>query len=176
MYLVALILPPLAILMTGRLFQAVFSCFLLPFYFPSALWAILVVADHKANRRTAGVVAAIRKQKPADVKVTTNVVTNVQVVNHFHDSSFVDGMLREQADRAERARLAQAAERKQARNRAIRAAVLGLPALTAETARSTRVASVRAYHALPEWAQPVVWGLAAGTPPAIIAGFLLAAK
>jgi uncharacterized membrane protein YqaE (UPF0057 family) len=52
MYLLAILLPPVAVLFTGRPFQAVLNFFLtLLLWAPGAIHAILVVNEHKANQR-----------------------------------------------------------------------------------------------------------------------------
>jgi uncharacterized membrane protein YqaE (UPF0057 family) len=52
LYLLAILLPPLAVLLTGRPLQAVLNFFLtLLFYFPGMLHAILVVSEYKADQR-----------------------------------------------------------------------------------------------------------------------------
>ena len=52
LYLLAILLPPLAVLLTGRPFQAILNFFLtLMLWFPGALHAILVVNEHKADQR-----------------------------------------------------------------------------------------------------------------------------
>lgn len=52
MYLLAILLPPVAVLLTGRPFQAVLNLILtLLLWVPGAIHAILVVNEHKANQR-----------------------------------------------------------------------------------------------------------------------------
>ena len=52
MYLLAILLPPVAVLVTGRPFQAVLNFFLtLLFWVPGVIHAILVDNEHKANQR-----------------------------------------------------------------------------------------------------------------------------
>jgi uncharacterized membrane protein YqaE (UPF0057 family) len=52
LYLLAILLPPLAVLLTGRPLQAVLNLFLtLLFYFPGMLHAVLVVNEYKADQR-----------------------------------------------------------------------------------------------------------------------------
>ncbi len=52
MYLLAIILPPVAVLLTGRPFQALLNLFLTMFlWLPGAIHAILVVNEHKADAR-----------------------------------------------------------------------------------------------------------------------------
>lgn len=52
LYLLAIVLPPVAVLFTGRPVQAMLNLILtLLFWLPGAIHACLVVADHKANKR-----------------------------------------------------------------------------------------------------------------------------
>jgi uncharacterized membrane protein YqaE (UPF0057 family) len=52
LYIVAIFLPPVAVLMVGRPIQAVLNCFLcLLFWLPGIIHAILVVNEHKADKR-----------------------------------------------------------------------------------------------------------------------------
>lgn len=56
LYLLALLLPPLAVLLVGKPFQAILNLILTCFFWiPGAIHAVLVVHDKKADRR-------IRKQ------------------------------------------------------------------------------------------------------------------
>jgi len=53
LYLVAVILPPLAVLLAGKPFQALLSIPLtLLFYVPGIVHALFVVHNHYADRRT----------------------------------------------------------------------------------------------------------------------------
>jgi len=52
LYLLAILLPPVAVLLTGRPFQALLNVLLtLALWLPGVLHAILVVNEHKANQR-----------------------------------------------------------------------------------------------------------------------------
>ncbi len=52
MYLIAIIFPPIAVLLCGKPFQAVINIFLcLFFYIPGLIHAILVVNEYKADKR-----------------------------------------------------------------------------------------------------------------------------
>jgi len=52
LYLLAIIFPPLAVLLTGRPIQALLNLVLtLCFWIPGVIHAILVVNEHKANQR-----------------------------------------------------------------------------------------------------------------------------
>jgi uncharacterized membrane protein YqaE (UPF0057 family) len=53
LYLLAIVLPPVAVLMTGRPGQAALNVVLtLLLWVPGVIHAILVVNEHKANQRT----------------------------------------------------------------------------------------------------------------------------
>lgn len=61
-YLLAVLLPPLAVLFVGRPIQAVLNVFLcLLFYVPGLIHAVLVVNDAKATRRHRELVRAARR-------------------------------------------------------------------------------------------------------------------
>ena len=63
LYLLAIILPPLAVLLCGKPVQAVLNFFLtLLLWFPGAIHAVLVVSDTKANERTRKLENAMRSQ------------------------------------------------------------------------------------------------------------------
>lgn len=52
MYLLAILLPPVAVLFSGKPFQALINIFLtLLFWIPGMIHAILVVNEKKANKR-----------------------------------------------------------------------------------------------------------------------------
>lgn len=56
LYLFAIILPPVAFFLTGRPFQGILALILqvtVLGWIPAAVWAILVVNEHKANKRAA---------------------------------------------------------------------------------------------------------------------------
>jgi uncharacterized membrane protein YqaE (UPF0057 family) len=62
-YLLAIIFPPLAVLLCGKPFQALMSFLLmLCLWFPGVIYAWLVVGEYKADRRTDKLVAAIDRQ------------------------------------------------------------------------------------------------------------------
>jgi uncharacterized membrane protein YqaE (UPF0057 family) len=61
-YLLAIVLPPLAVLLCGKPIQAVLNCFLtLLLWIPGMIHAILVVNSHLADRRTDRLIRALRK-------------------------------------------------------------------------------------------------------------------
>jgi len=52
MYFLAIVLPPVAVLFTGKPVQALLNLLLtLCFWLPGAIHAVLVVQDNKANKR-----------------------------------------------------------------------------------------------------------------------------
>lgn len=64
LYLVALLIPPLAVLFCGKFFQAILNVFLsLLFYFPGAIHALLVVKNYYDDKRTDKVIEAIEKNE-----------------------------------------------------------------------------------------------------------------
>jgi uncharacterized membrane protein YqaE (UPF0057 family) len=61
-YLIAIVLPPLAVLLCGKPIQALLNLLLtLLFYIPGMIHAILVVHDYYEDKRTKKVVRAIRR-------------------------------------------------------------------------------------------------------------------
>ena len=64
-YLLAILLPPVAVLSCGRPFQAILNLILtLLFWVPGAVHALLVVHDYHEDRRAGRVIAAIRRGTP----------------------------------------------------------------------------------------------------------------
>ena len=62
LYFLAIILPPLAVLLCGKPFQFILNIFLtLLFWIPGVIHAILVVNGHLADKRTQRIVDAIQK-------------------------------------------------------------------------------------------------------------------
>lgn len=61
-YLLAILLPPLAVLLCGRPFQAVLNLLLtLVFWVPGVLHAILIVHDYHEEQRARDVVSALHR-------------------------------------------------------------------------------------------------------------------
>jgi len=64
LYLVAILVPPLAVLLCGKPFQALLNIVLtLLIYFPGMIHAILVVNNHYADQRTKKIVKALEQEK-----------------------------------------------------------------------------------------------------------------
>lgn len=62
MYLLAIVLPPVAVLMSGKPIQAILNVILtLCFWFPGALHAILVVKDKKDDKRMVKYIKHMKK-------------------------------------------------------------------------------------------------------------------
>ena len=63
-YLIAIILPPLAVLLCGKPFQFILNIVLtLCFWIPGMIHALLVVNGHLADRRTDRIVGAIQQTR-----------------------------------------------------------------------------------------------------------------
>lgn len=63
LYLLAILLPPLAVLLVGKPFQAILNLLLtLLFWLPGVVHAILLVNAHYADERTERIVEAISKR------------------------------------------------------------------------------------------------------------------
>jgi len=63
-YLLAILLPPVAVLLCGRPVTALLNLVLtLLGWIPGMIHALVIVADYNANKRTDRVVAAMQKQK-----------------------------------------------------------------------------------------------------------------
>lgn len=61
LYLLAILLPPVAVLICGKPVQALLNLILtLIFWIPGAVHAVLVVHDHKEDRRADRIIAATR--------------------------------------------------------------------------------------------------------------------
>jgi uncharacterized membrane protein YqaE (UPF0057 family) len=64
LYLVAILVPPLAVLLCGKPFQALLNILLtLLIYFPGMIHAILVVNNYYADQRTKKIVKALEREK-----------------------------------------------------------------------------------------------------------------
>ena len=64
LYLLAIILPPVAVLLCGKPIQAILNLFLtLFFYFPGAVHAVLVVHDSKEEKRTRRILREMNKRE-----------------------------------------------------------------------------------------------------------------
>ena len=64
LYLVAVLLPPLAVLLCGKPFQALINVVLtVLFYVPGLIHAIFVVHNHYADQRNARLIRAIEQQR-----------------------------------------------------------------------------------------------------------------
>ncbi|MBT4159690.1 MAG: YqaE/Pmp3 family membrane protein [Gammaproteobacteria bacterium] len=62
-YLLAILLPPVAVFLCGKPIQGIISIFLtLAFWIPGVIHALFVVHNHLADKRTAKIVDAIKDQ------------------------------------------------------------------------------------------------------------------
>ncbi|MQA00117.1 MAG: YqaE/Pmp3 family membrane protein [Dehalococcoidia bacterium] len=63
LYLVAVLLPPLAVLLCGKPFQALLNILLTMLaYFPGLIHALFAVHNHYEDQRTSRVIAAMRRE------------------------------------------------------------------------------------------------------------------
>ena len=59
--MLAFLLPPLAVLLCGKPFQAIASIlFTLFFWLPGVIHALIIVSEHRADKRTARLERAVR--------------------------------------------------------------------------------------------------------------------
>lgn len=64
LYLLAIILPPVAVLLTGKPIQALLNLVLtLLGWIPGVIHALFVVSAHKADQRTGRIVDAMKKDR-----------------------------------------------------------------------------------------------------------------
>lgn len=73
LYLIAILLPPLAVLLVGKPVQALLNCFLtLAFYVPGLIHALFVVSSHKADQRNAALIRTLegKPQKPKSFRLS----------------------------------------------------------------------------------------------------------
>jgi uncharacterized membrane protein YqaE (UPF0057 family) len=79
LYVVAIFLPPVAVLLAGKPFQAIFNIFLcILFWIPGMLHAIFVVHNHYADDRTKRIIRAT--QEAADQQAAaTRAATAAQI-------------------------------------------------------------------------------------------------
>jgi uncharacterized membrane protein YqaE (UPF0057 family) len=64
LYLVAILLPPVAVLLCGKPFQAIVNLVLtLLFYIPGLIHALLVVNNHYADKRAERVIKEMRGRR-----------------------------------------------------------------------------------------------------------------
>jgi uncharacterized membrane protein YqaE (UPF0057 family) len=64
LYLIAILFPPLAVLLCGKPVQAVLNLILTLFlYVPGLVHAILVINAHKADQRNAALIRAVTKSR-----------------------------------------------------------------------------------------------------------------
>ena len=63
LYLLAILLPPLAVLLCGKPMQALLNCLLcLAVWIPGVIHAMLVVSSHQADKRQDRLIREMRRQ------------------------------------------------------------------------------------------------------------------
>ncbi|HEV2125436.1 MAG TPA: YqaE/Pmp3 family membrane protein [Chloroflexota bacterium] len=68
LYLVAILLPPLALLLVGKPFQAILALILqvtVLGWLPAAIWALFVVNTHHADKRANKLIRAMERERRA---------------------------------------------------------------------------------------------------------------
>jgi uncharacterized membrane protein YqaE (UPF0057 family) len=141
-YFLAVFFPPLAILACGKPIQALFSfvmmvtCFGWPL---STIWALCVVANFDADRRHRDLVAHLAR--PASIAVTMQPGPDVPALSPVASMPTPTPALK--ASRPP--------------NRPAGEGLLAGFAVVRETLAV-------GYGNLPEWSQPIIWGLAAAAP------------
>ncbi len=62
-YLIAIVFPPLAVLLCGKPFQFILNLLLCCFVIPAVIHALLVVSSYEADQRTNRIVAAMQRPR-----------------------------------------------------------------------------------------------------------------
>jgi uncharacterized membrane protein YqaE (UPF0057 family) len=163
LYLVALICPPLAILLCGKPVQAMLCLLMCCSYFPAALWAMLIVSNHKADKRTAAMATA-------QLGATQEQTAAIKQMVRLQQQAMLANVPAAPIPSLPAAPIAPKPPRKPI----VTMAGIRTAASTAWASLvSAKGEAIRAYHNLPEWAQPITWGLAAGTPISIIMAIVI---
>lgn len=202
LYIVAFLCPPLAVLLTGRIFTAIFVLFLSLVYFPGALVALLVVSGHYADKRTGKLLKAGERQHRAAMKAGGKQhEAMLREMRDIHESTTAQNKALYEASMRQALaaeRQAAAAEKalgpQQRPARSLPPASPGSqpapepdaidveftevePKPTARERFEILLAQTKfAYDSLPEWGQPVVWGLAAATPVVTLIAAVMAMR
>lgn len=183
LYLIAILCPPLAVLLTGRLFTAIFTFFLTFLgYFPGAIVALLVVSDHNSGQRHKEMVRLTRKGQQSDdrrfaAQSGQNRLMYEAQLRQAHAAEYqakaADQMLRMQREALQ----GPTPPPLPAPNYVIdidddgsdQSQPTPEPAMPiGERVRLVAGQAKAAYDTLPEWGQPVIWGMAAATPAVMI--------
>lgn len=173
LYVVAFLCPPLAVLLTGRIFTAIVVLFLSLAYFPGALVALLVVSGHNADRRNKALIRTMDKHHKASMKAEkTSAMAMERQAKSTEDlvklqkqqarSATAPALLPGSTPTPHVAAPTPSPSALPVPDDASPAALPG-PSLR-ERAEVVAAEAKRAYDSLPEWGQPVVWGLAAASP------------
>lgn len=160
MYIVALLCPPLAIFLCGRPFLALFSVILLIGYFPAALVALLVVSNKYAQKRHLEQIAAIGEQ----TKTVTKAMKAASAASIKASAQRPSPVPTQAVAAAPKAAAAPAPAVASLPRAPLMVRIKDGVAAIGPAFAATKEAAIQAYQDLPEWAQPITWGLAAGTP------------
>lgn len=170
-YLLALLFPPLGILLCGKPFQAILCFFLtLCFWFPGALYALLVTSNWYADRRidrlakaTVGATQAMAAEVRAQTKVIKAASKAASKAATVTTRSSLPDPIPDQDQHQD-----PVAREPWITRESIANAKASLVSIKSE--------SIRAYQNLPEWAHPITWGLAAGSAIAVPLMLFMIAK
>lgn len=195
-FLVAIICPPLALLMCGKLVQFFISIPLtLCFYFPGLIHALFVVNSHEADLRNRKLIRAIQSSsrqmnesapsQPSFAPILMEpsasrskipaVVTPIDLDEVPPDAAFESDTIDGDYDGFRVARF----DFEKLRETAWRAICICRDGFVTcmQVASNFFLSCIRvvpnAYHSLPEWAQPILWGLGVVIP---IAATMIAMK
>ena len=193
-YLITYICPPLAILLCGKPIQALICIPLCLAYFPAALWAVLVVSSHEAEMRNRALMKNADKNAKAQVKAIERQTRELE----RQSREIAHALREQQQAKVRELKVRQPVGQNQpptgerslptpggsrsgpeptnktapAAQNALPPPVPRKPLLTSEDIRvfisQAREGVMFAYRNLPEWAQPITWGLAAATPISIM--------
>lgn len=166
-YLIALLCPPLAILLCGRLFLALISIPLLLFYFPSALLALLVVSSSNADRRHREHLSAMKDQTREMTKAMKKQRHEPRVTVVQQTVNVIVPQVPQQKLAPPAPSAVEVEDVPELPRQPIFAVIKGNVSIAIKS-------GVEAYKDLPEWAQPISWGLAAGSALSIpFVGFMI---
>ena len=159
LYVLAIFLPPVALLLAGKPFQAIFNFLLwitIVGAFFAMIWGILVIANHYADQRTDRLIREMQASQAAAVRAASPARTAKP-----GRPAIIDDLEAQAAHQAAQRAIAQRRrERVEALERA-REAIWETLRLAPGRLVGWLAAS---YRNLPEWAQPILWGLAVAAP------------
>lgn len=74
-YILAIFLPPIAVLTTGRIGSAILNFFLcLLFWIPGIIHAMVVISDYKTDKKMKRMLRAMSQQQNVNVNLVNNII------------------------------------------------------------------------------------------------------